>query len=84
MTSLGVVRHFFRALQLSETARARIGNSRMPIGKSSIFCDITLCSPVKVNRRFGGTGYKRVMSQKVELFVTTAVREHQILCRLGS
>jgi hypothetical protein len=23
--------------------------------KSAIFCDITLCIPLKVNRRFGGT-----------------------------
>jgi hypothetical protein len=60
--------------------------------KSTIFWDITPCSPLKVNRRFGGTCRlhlqgrrmrqvrnhreaginQNVISQKIELFITTA------------
>jgi hypothetical protein len=31
---------------------------------STIFCDITLCSPLKVNRRFGGTYYLHLQVEK--------------------
>jgi hypothetical protein len=33
--------------------------------KSSIFCDIMACSPLKVNRRFGGTCRLRFQSRKI-------------------
>jgi hypothetical protein len=54
--------------------------------KSSIFWDITLFSPLIVNRRFGETcllhlrcqftfnGLYGIIFQKIELFITTAVR----------
>jgi hypothetical protein len=51
--------------------------------KSTILWDITPCSPLIVNRRFRGTyhlhlflqnGLHGVISQKMELFMTTGVR----------
>jgi hypothetical protein len=33
--------------------------------KSSIFCDITLCSPLKVNWRFGGTCFLHLQGLKI-------------------
>jgi hypothetical protein len=43
------------------------------VDKSSLFWNITPYSPLKANRRFGGTLHD-VISQKIELFITTAVR----------
>jgi hypothetical protein len=40
--------------------------------KSTTFWNITPCSPLKVDRRFGGP--YRVISQKTALFITTTVR----------
>jgi hypothetical protein len=55
--------------------------------KNSVFLDITPCSLLKVRRRFGGTcclhppkrrltliGLHGVVSQKIELYITTAAR----------
>jgi hypothetical protein len=51
--------------------------------ESIIFRDITPCSPLRINRHFGGDMFLRnvglnglhgVISQKMVLFITTAVR----------
>jgi hypothetical protein len=37
--------------------------------KSSVFLDITPCSPLKVNRRFGGTYRLHLRSRRLRLYV---------------
>jgi hypothetical protein len=64
-----------------------ISSKRLSCMKSSVFWDITPCSPLKISRCFGGSyrlhppkrqltfnGLHGVISQKIERFITTSVR----------
>jgi hypothetical protein len=55
VTCLDVVFDFSCAMPLRGAAEVRIESSRMPIGESCIFWDVTPYSPVNINRRLEGT-----------------------------